>query len=118
MTKSEILDKCIAFSVKINQLRKYLREKQHEYNNSEQIQRSGTSIGANYSEACDAESKADFVHKLHIALKEANETMYWLKVLYGSEFISKSQYDELMLDVEEMCRILTASIKTAKSKLK
>ena len=118
MTKSGILDKCIAFSVKINKLRKYLREKQHEYNNSDQIQRSGTSIGANYSEACDAESKADFVHKLHIALKEANETMYWLKVLYGSELISKNQYDELMLDVEEMYRILTASIKTAKSKLK
>ena len=118
MTKSEILDKCIAFSVKINKLRKYLREEQHEYNNSDQIQRSGTSIGANYSEACDAESKADFVHKLHIALKEANETMYWLKVLYGSELISKNQYDELMLDVEEMYRILTASIKTAKSKLK
>jgi four helix bundle protein len=118
MIKEEFLDKCIAFSVKINKLRKYLREKQHEYNNSDQIQRSGTSIGANYSEACDAESKADFVHKLHIALKEANETMYWLKVLYGSELISKNQYDELMLDVEEMYRILTASIKTAKSKLK
>ena len=118
MMKEEFLDKCIAFSVKINQLRKYLREEQHEYNNSDQIQRSGTSIGANYSEACDAESKADFVHKLHIALKEANETMYWLKVLYGSELISKNQYDELMLDVEEMYRILTASIKTAKSKLK
>lgn len=118
MGRQEFLDKCIAFSVKINKLRKYLREKQHEYNNSDQIQRSGTSIGANYSEACDAESKADFVHKLHIALKEANETMYWLKVLYGSELISKNQYDELMLEVEEMYRILTASIKTAKSKLK
>ena len=118
MDRQEFLDKCIAFSVKINKLRKYLREEQHEYNNSDQIQRSGTSIGANYSEACDAESKADFVHKLHIALKEANETMYWLKVLYGSELISKNQYDELMLEVEEMYRILTASIKTAKSKLK
>ena len=118
MTKSDILDKCIAFSIKINKLRRYLREKRHEYNNSDQIQRSGTSIGANYSEACDAESKADFVHKLHIALKEANETMYWLKVLYGSEFISKNQYDELMSDVDELYRILTASIKTAKSQLK
>lgn len=93
MTKSEIIDKCIAFSVKINQLRKYLREEQHEYNNSDQIQRSGTSIGANYSEACDAESKADFIHKLGIAQKEANETIYWLKVLYGSELITKTQYE-------------------------
>jgi len=115
MTKSEILDKCIAFSVKINKLRKYLREEQHEYNNSDQIQRSGTSIGANYSEACDSESKADFIHKLGIAQKEANETIYWLKVLYGSELITKTQYEELINDVSELYRIITACIKTAKN---
>ena len=115
MTKSEILDKCIAFSVKINQLRKYLREEQHEHNNSDQIQRSGTSIGANYSEACDAESKADFIHKLGIAQKEANETIYWLKVLYGSELITKTQYEEVINDVSELYRIITACIKTAKN---
>lgn len=117
MTKEEFLEKCISFSVKINNLRKYLREKQHEYNNSDQLQRSGTSIGANYSEACDAESKADFVHKMTIALKEANETIYWLKVLYGSKLISQKQYNDLMSDVEELYKVLTASIKTAKSKL-
>lgn len=116
MSREEFIDKCVNFSVKINKLRKYLRERQHEYNNSDQIQRSGTSIGANYSEACDAESKADFVHKLQIALKEANDTIYWLKVLYGSEFISKEKYDELMSDVEELYRVLTASIKTAKER--
>lgn len=114
MTKEEFLDKCIAFSIKINKLRKYLREKQHEYNNSDQIQRSGTSIGANYSEACDAESKADFIHKLGIAQKEANETIYWLKVLYGSELITKSQYDELLTDVRELYKLLAASIKKIK----
>ena len=115
MTKEVFLDKCIAFSVKINKLRKYLREEQHEYNNSDQIQRSGTSIGANYSEACDAESKADFMHKLCIAQKEANETIYWLKVLYGSELITKNQYDELLADVRELYRILAASLKTLKN---
>ena len=115
MMKEEFLDKCIAFSVKINKLRKYLREEQHEYNNSDQIQRSGTSIGANYSEACDAESKADFIHKLGIAQKEANETIYWLKVLYGSELITQTQYDELLNDVSELYRIITACIKTAKN---
>ena len=114
MTKSEILDKCIAFSVKINKLRKYLREKQHKYNNSDQIQRSGTSIGANYSEACDAESKADFIHKLGIAQKEANETIYWLKVLYGSELITQTRYDELLNDARELYRIIAASLKTLK----
>jgi four helix bundle protein len=114
MTKSEILDKCIAFSIKINKLRKYLREEQHEYNNSDQIQRSGTSIGANYSEACDAESKADFIHKLGIAQKEANETIYWLKVLYGSELITQTQYDDLLNDARELYRIIAASLKTLK----
>ena len=114
MIKDEFLDKCIAFSVKINQLRKYLREEQHEYNNSDQIQRSGTSIGANYSEACDAESKADFIHKLGIAQKEANETIYWLKVLYASELITKTQYDELLNDARELYRIIAASLKTLK----
>lgn len=114
MTKEEFLDKCISFSVKINNLRKYLREKQHEYNNSDQIQRSGTSIGANYSEACDAESKADFIHKLTIAQKEAHETIYWLKVLYGSKLMSKSKYEELMDDVDELHKMLSSSIKTLK----
>ena len=114
MTKSDILDKCIAFSIKINKLRRYLREKQHEYNNSNQIQRSGTSIGANYSEACDAESKADFIHKLGIAQKEANETIYWLKVLYGSELITQTQYDDLLNDARELYRIIAASLKTLK----
>ena len=116
MDRQDFIDKCIAFSVKINKLRKYLREKQHEYNNSDQIQRSGTSIGANYCEACDAESKADFIHKLTISLKEANETIYWLKVLHGSELITQGQYDDLMCDVEEVYKVLTASIKTAKER--
>lgn len=114
MTKNELIDKCVAFSIKINKLRKYLIEVQHEYNNSDQIQRSGTSIGANYCEACDAESKADFVHKMGIALKEANETIYWLRVLYGSELISKEQYEELLDDVRELYKMLNASVKTTK----
>ena len=115
MNKDEFLNKCIKFSIKINKLRKYLRETQHEYNNSDQIQRSGTSIGANYSEACNAESKIDFAHKLSIAQKETNETMYWLEVLYGSELISQEIYDELMSDCKELYKIITASIKTAKA---
>lgn len=118
MNKELILDKCIKFSIKINKLRKYLCETQHEYNNSDQIQRCGTSIGANYSEACDAETKADFIHKLGIVQKEANETIYWLKVLYGSELISSEMYKELMTDVNELYKIITASIKTAKLSLK
>ena len=112
MTKEELLDKCVEFSIKINKLRKYLRESQHEYNNSDQIQRSGTSIGANYSEACNVVSKADFVNILAIAQKEAHETIYWLRVLYGSELISKEQHDDLMNDVQILHKILSSSIAT------
>lgn len=118
MDRNEFTDRCVEFSIKINRLRKEIQEKKHEYNNSDQVQRSGTSIGANYCEACHAESKADFVHKMGIALKEANETMYWLRVLYGSEFITKEKYDELMADLNEMYRIISASVKTAKAGLK
>ena len=114
MDRNEFLGKCIDFSVKINRLRKYLRETQHEYNNSDQIQRSGTSIGANYSEACNAVSKADFINKLAIAQKEAHETIYWLKVLYGSELINKEQYEDMISDVQEIHKILSSSIKTLK----
>lgn len=114
MNKEDFLNKCIQFSIKINKLRKYLRDEQHEYNNADQIQRSGTSIGANYSEACDAESKADFIHKLGIVQKEANETIYWLKVLYGSELITQEQYDDLLADVRELYKIVAASLKTLK----
>ena len=114
MTKQELMDKCVDFSIKINKIWKYLHKVQHEYNNADQLQRAGTSIGANYSEACDAESRQDFVHKLNIALKEANETIYWLKVLYGSEFISEDQYKELLTDVRELYKIIAASVKTIK----
>ena len=116
MDKNEFLEKCIDFSVKINGLRKYLREMQHEYNNSDQIQRSGTSICANYSEACNAVSKADFMNKLAIAQKEAYETIYWLKVLFRSELITKEQYDDLMKDVQSLHKILSSSIATLKEK--
>lgn len=115
MNKEEFLDKCVAFSIKINKLRKFLLETQREYNNSDQIQRSGTSIGANYSEACNAVSKADFINKLSIAQKEAHETIYWLRVLHGSEFISKEQFDDLMADVLSLHKMLSASIATMKS---
>ncbi len=114
MKKEDFIDRCVEFAVKVNKLRKYLREEQHEYNHADQIQRSGSSIGANYCEACDAVSKADFVNKLSVAQKEANETIYWLRVLYGSEYITKEKYDELLADVRELYKILAASLKTLK----
>ena len=118
VTKEEIREKFIDFSIKINKLRKHLCDTKHEYNNSDQIQRSGTSIGANYCEACFAESNEDFIHKLRIARKEAYETEYWLKVLIGSELITNEQYINLNKDLEELSRILTSSINTIDAKIR
>lgn len=117
LRNDEMQDKFVRFGARMNKLRKYLREEQHEYNNSDQIQRSGTSIGANYSEACFAESDIDLVHKLGVAQKEAYETIYWLKVLNGSELINDEMFNSLKGDVDELMRIITASIKTVKSRL-
>ncbi|MBR5811791.1 MAG: four helix bundle protein [Alistipes sp.] len=81
---------------------------------SKQLLRSGTSIGANLRESYNAQSKADFINKLHIALKEADETAYWLELLYESKIINKQYFDSLYSDLEEIIALLTASIKTLK----
>ena len=82
---------------------------------SKQLLRSGTSIGANLRESYNAQSKADFINKLHIALKEADETAYWIELLYESEIINKQYFDSLYSDLEEIIALLTASIKTLKN---
>ena len=114
MEDNVIQNKSKAFALRIIRMYKWLIQEQKEFVLSKQCLRSGTSIGANYSEACDAESKADFIHKLGIVQKEANETMYWLKVLYGSELITQEQYDDLLADVRELYKIVAASLKTLK----
>ncbi len=116
MSKSIIKEKSFAFAVRIVNLFKFLKEKKKESVLGMQILRSGTSIGANVREAMQAESKADFIHKLHIALKETAETGYWLELLLAGEFITKNQFDSLNRDCEELLKILTAIIKTTKSK--
>ncbi len=116
MSKSIIKEKSFAFAVRIVNLFKFLKEKKKESVLGMQILRSGTSIGANVREAMQAESKADFIHKLHIALKETAETGYWLELLLAGEFITKEQFDSLNRDCEELLKILTAIIKTTKSK--
>ena len=94
----------------------YLKENKQEYILSRQILRSGTSIGANVRESKNAQSTLDFINKLSIALKEADETSYWLELLVESEIIDQQQYEELIIDVKEIIAILTSSIKTLKSK--
>ena len=90
MSENIIVDKSFDFAVRIVNLNKYLNNEQKEYVLSKQLLRSGTSIGANVSEAERAQSKADFISKMSIALKEANETNYWLKLLYKTDYLSKS----------------------------
>lgn len=118
MRENLLVDKSIAFAARIIKLHKYLIEPQKETIISKQIARSGTSIGANINEANYGQSKADFISKLHIALKEAAETEYWLKLLIASEYISKEMGDSLLGDCLEIKRMLIASINTAKNNTK
>ncbi len=113
----EIQDKCIAFAVEIDALRKTLNKKHHEYNKADQIDRSASSIGANYSEAVHSESEADYIHKLGIAQKEANETIYWLRLIYQCQYIDDEQYSHLLSEAEELMRIITSIIIALKRKL-
>ena len=93
MNENVILNKSKTFALKIIELYKYLCEEKHEYILSKQILRSGTSIGANAREGSRAQSKADFLSKMSISLKEADETAYWLELLYESCYIDKEKFN-------------------------
>ena len=115
MKDNILIDKSVAFAVRIIKLHQYLVKSRKETIISKQIVRSGTSIGANINEANYGQSKADFISKLHIALKETAETEYWLKLLTLSEYITSEMGNSLLQDCMELKRILIASINTAKS---
>ena len=118
MAKKNILkEKSFAFAIRAVKLCQYLRTEKQEYVLSKQILRSGTSIGANIEEACGAQSDNDFIAKLHISLKEANESHYWIRLLQECDFITKNQGNDLIKDVEEIIALITASLKTIKKKL-
>ncbi len=112
--ESVLREKSYLFALRIVRLHKYLITQHKEYTLSKQILRSGTSVGALVREAQYAQSVKDFINKLSIALKEANETEYWIILLKGSEFITKKMYENIQPDVCELKKILTASINTAK----
>ena len=109
-----ILDKSKAFAIRIINLYKHLNEEKREYILSKQLLRSGTSIGANCREAARGQSKADFVAKMNIALKEADETAYWLELLYATDFVTQVQFQSIYNDAEELIKLLVSIIKTAK----
>ena len=115
MKENILIDKSIEFGARIVKLHRYLAEEKHENVLSRQILRSGTSIGANINEAQYGNSKADFIAKLHIALKETAETEYWLHILEKSEYLDDKMASSLLNDCLEIKRILIASINTAKS---
>ena len=114
MKNSILRDKCFAFAVKIVRLVQRLQSEKKEFVLSRQILKSGTSPGANESEAEFAQSKKDFISKMSIGLKEANETLYFLKLLFATEYIDKDEFELLSSDCGEIKGILIASVRTAK----
>ena len=117
MAKSDdgniIAQKSFTFALRIIKAYKYLTE-HNEYILSKQLLRSGTSIGANCREAKNAQSRLDFINKLNIALKEADETAYWLELLHEGGFIDKISYESIHNDCVELIKLLTSIVKKAK----
>ena len=116
MAESILKVKSYDFALRIVKLARHLTDVKHEYVLSKQVLRSGTSIGANVEEANQAQSRKDFAHKLSIALKEATETNYWLRLLRDSETLEGKIADSLIDDCEQIQKMLTASIKTTKTR--
>jgi four helix bundle protein len=106
--------KSYAFAVRSVNLTRYLTNEHKEFVLSKQILRSGTAIGALISESEFAQSKADFMNKLMIALKEANETKYWIQLLYDTQYINEIMYQSLYADIKEIVSLLVAITKTIK----
>ena len=115
MSENVLKDKSYKFALRIVKLYKHLTEDKKEFVLSKQVLRSGTSIGANIIEGNRAESKMDFVHKLAVAHKESFETEYWINLLKDSEYITEKQAESVLADCQELQKLLTTSIKTAKN---
>lgn len=114
--KSPLKEKSYAFALRIVKLSRYLRQDKKEFIISKQLLRSGTAIGALIREAEFGQSKADFSSKMSIALKEANETDYWLSILKDSEYIDKKSYESIRKEILEIIAMLVATVKTATGK--
>ena len=112
--KGPLNDKSFDFALRIIKLFKYMHTEHREYILSKQILRSGTAIGALVREAQFAHSKADFLNKLTVALKEANETKYWLELLWKSGYINNKMYQSIEPDIDELLKLLISSTKTVK----
>ena len=115
MKENNILaEKSLDFGVRTVNCYKFLCSEKKEYVMSKQMYRSGTSIGANIHEGLQAQSKADFISKMAVALKEASETSYWLRLLVRTDYINETMFQSLSADCDELSRLLTAIIKSAR----
>ena len=114
--KSPLHNKSYAFAIRIVNMVKYIDCPNKMISMTNQIFRSGTAIGALVREAEFAQSSSDFINKLHIALKECNETIYWLNLLYDTGFISEKEYESMAIDSKELLALLISSLKTAKKR--
>lgn len=118
MAENIIKTKSFNFALRIVKLYQFLCSDKNEFVLSKQLLRSGTSVGAMVRESEQAESKADFIHKLAIAQKEANESDYWLELLFQSEYLNLIQYQSLKSDILEINKILSSIIISTKQNLK
>ena len=118
MKELNMKDKSFSFAIEIIRLYSFLRENRKEYVLSKQLLRSGTSVGALIREAQNAESKADFEHKLGIAQKECDETLYWLELLGRTKYLSEVEFERLHTIANEILKMLRSAILTSKSKPK
>ena len=117
MKKDNIIQiKSYAFAVRIVKVYQFLSDEKKEFTLSKQLLRSGTSIGANIEEAIGGQSEKDFYAKLTISYKEARETIYWLKLLKETDYISKNEFESLFNEADEICKILAKIIITLKGK--
>jgi four helix bundle protein len=118
MSESLIKKKSFDFAIRIVKLFQYLQTEKKEYVLSKQVIRSGTSVGAMIRESEHAESKPDFVHKLAIAQKEINETIYWLELLKSTEYLNFEEFESINKDAIELIKMITSIIKTTKANMK
>ena len=117
MKENVIKQKSKIFAVRVVKLYRHLLEKKNEYIMSKQLMRSGTAIGALISESEYAETKKDFIHKMAVAQKEANETIYWLDLLKDTDYLTQEEFESINNDATEMLKLITSIIKTSKQSL-
>ncbi|NCP85170.1 MAG: four helix bundle protein [Bacteroidetes bacterium] len=117
MRENVVKNKSFAFAVRVVRLYQFLCEQKKEFVLSKQLLRSGTSVGAMIREAEHAETKNDFKHKMGIAQKEINETIYWLELLKETDYLSSEQFESIYTDAVEIIKLITAILKSAKANI-